>query len=360
MPRRLGALATALAAVVLAVMVFTGDSSAGDRGEDLGARLRCPVCQSESVADSTSQTARDIQALIDEQIAAGSSDGEIIDFFVARYGEWIVLDAPAKGRTLVLWILPVVAAGGGIAVIASRRRRGASAVASEVIEEDRRDLARQVEMGELDDATASKLLSTYEAETKAPPPEPTSSRGSRVAAGVTVMAVAIGAVGFAVVRSSEARPVGGLLTGGIVDDGPRDLSNVTNEELEAVVAANPEVIPMRLALARRYFNEGDFSAALPHYLAILEREADPEALANVGWMVYLNDSPDTAAAYLERSLEAAPDYTQAQWFLANVRLFGLDDPEGAAPLLRQVLATNDVPDEVRREAESMLAEATAS
>jgi tetratricopeptide (TPR) repeat protein len=178
-----------------------------------------------------------------------------------------------------------------------------------------------------------------------------------------VLVVGIAAVAFAVVRATDPRPDGGYATGSILDnsdDSQRDLASVSNEEMEGVVAANPDIVPMRLALARRYFDAGDFSSALPHYLHILEIEPDPEALANVGWMAYLNDRADIAQGYLEQSLAVSPGYTQAQFFLANVLLFGLDDPDGAAPLLRQVIATPGLPSDVLQDAESLLAQATAS
>lgn len=362
MLKRVPGLLTVAAAVVVVFLVITGEPTAADRAESLAERLRCPVCQSESVAGSTSQTARDMQALIEERLAAGASDDEVIDFFASRYGEWIILDAPASGRTLILWLLPAIVAVGGVVVIAGRRR-GANLIApsADVIEEDRADLARQVALGEVDEDTALRLLATYETEVAAAPkPSAARSRLPRIITGTAILVIGVAAVVFAVVKAIEDRPPGGFATGGVAAEAPPDLSSVSNEELEAVIAANPDVVPMRLALARRYFNAGDFSAALPHYLSVLEIERDPEALANLGWMAYLNDHADVAAGYLEESLAVAPDYLPAQWFLANVRLFGLEDPAGAEPLIRKVLEADGVPDDIRATAEGMLEQATTS
>lgn len=369
------AVTVALAAVIVAG-VFAGDDGGDSRVDSLSARLRCPVCQSESVADSTSQTARDMRDLIEEQVAAGRSDAEIEEFFIARYGEWILLDPPARGRTLVLWLLPLVALGAGIAVIAGRRRRaGRAPVADPVATNEWRASARsdleaidaQVESGELDAATAERLRTVYEAEVEATSEAltgledsspPTTRSRARFAVGAAVVVGGIALATFAVIKAVEPRGEGGFVTGGVTDAG-QDLSEVSNEELETVVAANPGVVPMRLALARRYFEDGDYSAALPHYLAVLDAEQDPEALASLGWMAYSSGEPNTAAGYLERSLEVAPDYPQAKWFLANVRLYGLDDAAAAALLLEDVLAADGVPVEVRQEAKRMLAEASA-
>lgn len=124
---RLGRLAvtglTIAAAVIVAVGLWVGDDRTDDRAQALASRLRCPVCESESVADSPAETARQMRALIEEQIADGWTDRQIIDFFVASYGERVLLDPPARGRNLLLWSLPVVGLIVGLAAIASRKRR---------------------------------------------------------------------------------------------------------------------------------------------------------------------------------------------------------------------------------------------
>ncbi len=129
------ALVTVVTVAALAIVIwgiFAGDAE-GDRVRSLGERLKCPVCQSESIAASPSQTARELRALIGEQVAAGWSDTEITDYFVARYGEQVLLDPPAEGRDIALVALPALALGVGVAAIWSlaagsrRRRRQAAA-----------------------------------------------------------------------------------------------------------------------------------------------------------------------------------------------------------------------------------------
>jgi cytochrome c-type biogenesis protein CcmH/NrfF len=80
----------------------------------IGAKLRCPVCQGLSVADSTSVTAVQMQNRIRELVAAGYADDQIEAYFVERYGEWILLEPPARGNLLV-WLGPGFAAGLGLA-----------------------------------------------------------------------------------------------------------------------------------------------------------------------------------------------------------------------------------------------------
>jgi len=117
---------------------------------------------------------------------------------------------------------------------------------------------------------------------------------------------------------------------------------------------------MRLALAGRYFNEGDFSAALEHYLIVLEEEQNPEALANLGWMTYLSGDVDTGLALVERSLGVTIELPQAHWYLANIRYWGLSDAAGAVGPLETLLAFESIPDEVRDEASQLLGDVKAA
>jgi cytochrome c-type biogenesis protein CcmH len=74
----------------------------------IGRKLLCPVCSGETIADSQSGTARQMLATVEEKVQAGESEGEILDFFVARYGESVLADPPKEGLGLALWWLPVI------------------------------------------------------------------------------------------------------------------------------------------------------------------------------------------------------------------------------------------------------------
>jgi cytochrome c-type biogenesis protein CcmH/NrfG len=77
----------------------------------------------------------------------------------------------------------------------------------------------------------------------------------------------------------------------------------------------------------------------------------------LGWMTHLSGDPATGESLLERILELQPGNLLAQWFLANVRYFGLGDAAGAIPLLEAVIASPDTPDDIVAEAERMIDEA---
>jgi cytochrome c-type biogenesis protein CcmH len=94
------------------------------RARALSAGLRCLVCQNQSIDDSNAALAADLRVLIRERLAAGDSDGEVLDYLVARYGEFILLKPPVNGQTLLLWLVPpaVLLLGAAVAAVAFRRR----------------------------------------------------------------------------------------------------------------------------------------------------------------------------------------------------------------------------------------------
>ena len=103
------------------------DPARESRARDLSRELRCMVCQNQSIDDSDAPLARDLRLLVRERIASGDSDAQVIDFLVARYGEFVLLKPRFNSRTLLLWLLPPLAlAGGGLALWANSRRRSGS------------------------------------------------------------------------------------------------------------------------------------------------------------------------------------------------------------------------------------------
>jgi cytochrome c-type biogenesis protein CcmH len=134
----LGALLALLAiGVVLAVRPGPAPTAA-ERADALARELRCPDCQGLSVADSPTSSAREIRRQVDELLAGGTTDQEVRDHFVARYGTWILL-APSSPLP---WLIPiaVVVAGvaGMLAWLARAGSRGAPPRASITADERRR------------------------------------------------------------------------------------------------------------------------------------------------------------------------------------------------------------------------------
>jgi cytochrome c-type biogenesis protein CcmH len=103
------------------------DRAQEQRAEALGHQLRCLVCQNESVEESNADLARDLRHIIRQRIVAGDSDQQVIDWMVARYGDFVRLRPPFNAMTLVLWFAPGLALLVGVtAAIVARRRRPAA------------------------------------------------------------------------------------------------------------------------------------------------------------------------------------------------------------------------------------------
>jgi cytochrome c-type biogenesis protein CcmH len=99
------------------------------RARALSQGLRCLVCQNESIDDSGAALAHDIRVLVRERIKAGDTDQQVIDFLVARYGEFVLLKPPLSWHTAALWGLPpgLLLIGIAVMVVMARRRAEVSA-----------------------------------------------------------------------------------------------------------------------------------------------------------------------------------------------------------------------------------------
>ncbi len=98
-------------------------ATAQERTRDIGSGLRCPVCQGLSVADSNANSAQVMFDRIGELVRLGYSKQQIEDYFVERYGEWVLLAPPAEGLHWIIWLGPVVAFVIGAGGIGLRARR---------------------------------------------------------------------------------------------------------------------------------------------------------------------------------------------------------------------------------------------
>lgn len=160
MPRRCRPIATLL--FVLSVLLSTAPAFAVDpaerlpdpaqesRARALSEELRCLVCQNQSIDDSNADLARDLRLLVRERIVAGDSDREVLDYLVARYGDFVLLRPRFSGAGLVLWGLPPVLVVIGLAgaVLAWRRRRDAGSVDGGLTADEEKALAALLEADE--------------------------------------------------------------------------------------------------------------------------------------------------------------------------------------------------------------------
>lgn len=118
-----------------------GSTQLDARVFEIADKLRCPVCVSESVAQSSSPTSIQMREMIKEQLEQGRSEAEILAFFQERYDDWILLDPPKRGLHLLVWILPAVAGLVGLTTLALLLTRWTRA-SREPVEVDEDDLRR--------------------------------------------------------------------------------------------------------------------------------------------------------------------------------------------------------------------------
>jgi len=107
-------------ALFFSATVFAAVSSTdiNQQTKQIADQLRCPVCRGIPITDSPSELSRDMVKIIREKVEAGESEEKIINYFTARYGEWILLKPKPHGINLMVWILPALLLSGGAIFLA--------------------------------------------------------------------------------------------------------------------------------------------------------------------------------------------------------------------------------------------------
>lgn len=127
------------------------DEILSDRGLETRARaisqdLRCPVCQGESIDDSSAGVARDLRLLVRERLVAGDTDQQVLDYVTDRYGEFVLFRPDARGANLVLWwggpILLIVVL---VAFLVWMRRPKAVVAAAPLTDEEKKRLGQLID-----------------------------------------------------------------------------------------------------------------------------------------------------------------------------------------------------------------------
>jgi len=119
------------------------------RARHLSEELRCMVCQNQSIDDSAAPLARDLRLLVRQRLEAGDTDRQVLDFLVARYGDFVLLKPPFKLDTFLLWGLPPAAFVAGLIALVTlaRRRKTVSLQAPDLTPEEQEKLATLVAPG---------------------------------------------------------------------------------------------------------------------------------------------------------------------------------------------------------------------
>src|SRR5712692_10440905 len=112
----------AVAAIISSIWFYTflispARQTLDQRVHDVASQLKCLVCQGESVADSPATLSQQMRGVIRQQLQSGKSEQEVIQYFVSRYGDRILLSPPWQGLTLLAWLVPIALMLGGILLL---------------------------------------------------------------------------------------------------------------------------------------------------------------------------------------------------------------------------------------------------
>src|SRR5260370_41726502 len=112
----------AVAAIISSIWFYTfllspARQTLDQRVHDVASQLKCLVCQGESVADSPATLSQQMRGVIRQQLQSGKSEQEVIQYFVSRYGDRILLSPPWQGLTLLAWLVPIALMFGGILLL---------------------------------------------------------------------------------------------------------------------------------------------------------------------------------------------------------------------------------------------------
>ena len=356
----------------------------------ISAELRCVVCQNLSVADSPSEMAQQMRASVREQLQAGKSPQEIKDFFVSKYGEWVLLAPTNTGFNRLLWWLPltVLVIGVVAALLLARRwaarkaHRVAPQIDPSIAERLRKEMNfTSVEAPDIDDATAraqlvrdnirladeltelefdfqsgklsqtdySALRSEVEGkqalvlqQLSSLPPEPAVKAPARI-----ITARPQESSSRSRFRRWQLAAGGaflllfGLALGVLLTQSLRPRSSeqdsMTGDFLTGTMPSNAAT---RSALeeGKRAFAKQDFPKAIEAFKKVLEADPNqPEAHSYMGMILIQAGHADGAMMAFDRALAQAPNYPMALWGKGMILYREKKDYDGARVVLQQLL-----------------------
>ena len=346
-----------------------------ERTRAIAAELRCPVCQNLSVADSPSELAQEMRALVQEQLKEGKSPEEIKKFFVSKYGNWVLLAPPARGFSLLLWVLPYTAALLGLAFVAFVTRRwvrkkgeATSTVASETpddaegrrafllgeqtrLDAELKEIEFDFQAGKLSESDYDGLRRNLETQAAAVlrqieslPREPRSRRSSDqaparekkspAAAARSVRNWQLAAGGFFLLLFGVT--LGVLLTNSLR---PRDSEQdtITGGFLTGTQSSGePDAL---LAQGRAAFAQRNWGQAIEAFKKTLEANPNqPEAHAYMGLILAQAGHTEGAVMAFDRALAADPNFPLALWGKGMLLYHTNNNPGEARELLQKLLS----------------------
>jgi cytochrome c-type biogenesis protein CcmH len=378
----------------------------------LASELRCVVCQNLSVADSPSEMAQQMRAIVREQLQAGKTPEQVKEFFVSKYGEWVLLKPKTSGFSLLLWLLPYIALAAGVFVALWSIRRWTNKKASRLPAEDsdknidrrdeilrddferpesedvspRAELLRErallrAELAELEfdfesgkhseaefTALRSEIANKASAVTEklALLPRPAaaapSAEANKPARGRARNANGRGRLRrWQVVGGGAFLLLFGLALGILLTQSLRprasEQDTITGDFMTGTGSGPTSAL---LEAGKQAFAKQEFAKAIESFKQVLAQEPNqPEAHAYMGFILIHAGHGDGALLAFDKALAATPDFPMALWGKGMLLYQDKKDYAGAREVLEKLLQLMP-PGEERNEVTKVLAEMPAS
>jgi cytochrome c-type biogenesis protein CcmH len=393
--------------IILSSRLDAGPVDIEEETRAISAELRCVVCQNLSVADSPSEMAQQMRASVREQLEAGKSPQEIKDFFVSKYGEWVLLAPTNSGFNRLLWWLPLTVLIGGILATLFLARRWAAGKANWVVPEIEPSLAarlsKQMNAEDLEcpdaedsSARAQLLRERSRLRDEIAELEFDFQSGKLSRADYTALrselegkqALALQQLSLLPPQSKRKAPVKddsprrkespsrsrfrrwqlatggaflllfGLALGVLLTQSVRPRSSEQDSMTgDFLTGTTPGNAATRSALeeGKRAFAKQDFPKAIEAFKKVLETDPNqPEAHSYMGMILVQAGHGDGAMMAFDRALSQAPNFPMALWGKGMILYREKKDYDGARVVLQQLLQLIP-PGEDRTEIEKIVA-----
>jgi cytochrome c-type biogenesis protein CcmH len=321
----------AVAVAVLAVGVQRGGGPPSLQAQEqrLGSQIRCPVCNGETVDQSQAAPSVEIRNKIHADLLAGQKPDQILASIVGSYGPGILEKPPARGISLLVWVIPVVAvvsAVAGLLLVLRRWRRSASVERDALVERD-----AFVEADDRDGAAFASLSEEPSPAADVPGPTPAAigrqrrSHRARILVAATGVVLVAGGASWAVAASSGTRLPGQEITGQSLGatSVAADLQNAENAQAK-----------------------NDVPGAVKEYQKVLLAEPDQvQALTGEGWLLAETGQPSLLQQGLDllaRAEKVQPGYAPAHVY-RGIALLGERNYAGSIPELEWYLGHSPDP-----------------
>jgi len=386
--------------LVLSLLLFAHPLHAADTPdlEDqtraISTELRCVVCQNLSIADSPSEMAQQMRAIVREQLQAGKSPQEIKDYFVTKYGGWVLLKPATQGFSLLVWVVPFVALLIGLALgiffirrWAAKKRSAQPAAAdpkllarvreefanteteeldledpsprAQLLQErsrlytDLNELEFDYQQGKLSQADyddlrrdvetkAAAVLGNLDEMAGATAREKGATRRPQAAKETEVVQPKPGLRGWQVAVGGAFLLVFGLTLGVILTNSLRprggEGDSITGDFLTGTPTASKNDLSALLQEGRTAFNKQDMRKAIEVFKKVLAADPNqPEANSYMGMILMQAGHADGALMAFDKALSVAPNFPMALWGKGMALYQGKQDYAGAREVFEKLL-----------------------